>query len=71
MSTTTCTATAPTTATTAYRVVDSRTGDTIGRPYTTRTRARRAADRLDLQYGAVRYFVRETAAAVACVQVSN
>lgn len=41
-----------------YIVIDTRTAEQIGRSYTTRTTARRAADRLDLAFGAIRYQVR-------------
>lgn len=42
---------------TNYQVIDTRTGDEIG-TYTTRKRASRKADSLDLAYGAIRYQVR-------------
>jgi hypothetical protein len=45
--------------TTVYEVVDRQTG-TVQGVYRTRNRARRHADRLDLHYGAIRYYVRET-----------
>ncbi|WP_223621199.1 hypothetical protein [Lysobacter sp. ESA13C] len=41
-----------------YEVIDVRTQSRVGRVYTTRDGANRAADRLDLAYGAVRYVVR-------------
>jgi hypothetical protein len=47
---------------TTYEVVDRMTGRVVSRPYTDRNRARRRADRLDLEYGAIRYYVREVVA---------
>jgi hypothetical protein len=41
----------------AYLVIDSRNGRTVGR-YSDRRRARARADKLDLDYGAIRYRVR-------------
>lgn len=41
-----------------YIIVDTHTGLQVGKPYTQRNRARARADRLDNQYGAVRYVVR-------------
>lgn len=41
-----------------YEVFDVRTQARVGRIYTTRDGAMRAADRLDAAYGAVRYVVR-------------
>lgn len=40
-----------------YRLIDTRTGQVI-RSYTDRKAARRRRDRLDAQYGAVRYVVK-------------
>jgi len=39
-------------------IIDTHTGLQVGKPYTHRNRARARADRLDNQYGAVRYAVR-------------
>lgn len=41
-----------------YQVIDKQTGKVIG-SYQDRKRARRKADKLDLEYGAIRYYVRE------------
>ena len=43
-----------------YQVIDAQTGAIVG-TYSTRTRARNRADRLDLAYGAIRYYVRAVA----------
>lgn len=43
---------------TTYQIIDARTGLTIGRPYKSRSRAYRRADKLDLAYGGYRYTVR-------------
>jgi hypothetical protein len=40
-----------------YEVIDIVTKKVVGGPYSTRVRARRAADKKDLQYGAIRYRV--------------
>lgn len=46
-----------------YVVIDGRTGEVVYRTtYRHRTRARRLADRKDLEWGAVRYFCRVLAA---------
>ena len=42
-----------------YEVVDSRTGKVMGKPYTSKSRARARADKLDNDYGAYRYKVRK------------
>lgn len=42
-----------------YSVVDKQTGLVVRKGYKTRQGARRAADKLDCQYGAYRYGVRE------------
>jgi hypothetical protein len=39
-----------------YQVIDGQTKQVVG-TYTSKTRARRAADRKDLEYGAIRYHV--------------
>ena len=41
-----------------YQIVDSKTGDLIGKPSENGRRLRRKADKMDLEYGAVRYVVR-------------
>jgi len=40
-----------------FRIVDSKTGHQIGSNYTNRHRAQSRADKLDLKYGSVRYYV--------------
>ena len=40
-----------------YRVIDTRTQRPVGKPYKSASRARNRRDKLDLQYGAVRYIV--------------
>jgi len=40
-----------------YNVIDRHTKMVVGKPYRTMHRARSAADRKDLQYGAYRYGV--------------
>ena len=42
-----------------YEVYDRQTQKVVGGPYSTRSRASRAADKKDLEYGAYRYGVRE------------
>lgn len=44
---------------THYEIVDRHTGLVVSKPYTSRSRARHRADRLDNEYGAYRYYVRE------------
>jgi len=41
-----------------YRIIDIQTQRQVGGLYQTRQRAQRRADRLDLEYGAIRYSVR-------------
>ena len=41
----------------SYQVIDTKTGDVMG-IYSSRKRASRKADKLDLEYGAIRYAVR-------------
>ena len=43
-----------------YQVIDRQTNQKIGKPYSTRTRANNKADKLDMEYGAIRYVVRTT-----------
>ena len=50
-----------------YQVIDSRTGQVVG-TYANKQRARNRRDALDLQYGAVRYSVREVIAAATGAQ---
>jgi transposase len=47
------------TGATAYRIIDSRTGQQVGRDYAPRSRqaAYNRADRMDQAFGAVRYIV--------------
>lgn len=42
-----------------FKIVDIKTGKQVGKPYATRIRALHRADKLDLEYGAVRYVVRD------------
>lgn len=42
-----------------YKIIDIKTGLQVGKPYATLKRARRRADKLDLEYGAIRYVVQE------------
>lgn len=48
-------------APTRFAVIDRNTGGTVG-TYGDRKRARTRANKLDLQYGAIRYLVREVPA---------
>lgn len=41
-----------------YQIIDTKTGQAVGKPRNTRAAAQRRADRLDTEYGAVRYVVR-------------
>jgi hypothetical protein len=43
---------------TLYLVVDRQTGLQVGKPYTSKSRARNRVDKLDNEYGAYRYTVR-------------
>lgn len=43
---------------TMYAVVDRQTGEQVGKPYTSKNRARGRVDKLDQEYGAYRYSVR-------------
>ncbi|KAK46371.1 hypothetical protein BG58_11140 [Caballeronia jiangsuensis] len=45
-----------------YEVIDCKTGKRVGKPYATRVAASRRADKLDLEYGAIRYNVRRVEA---------
>ena len=40
-----------------YQIIDMKTGQPVGKPYTNVRRARARRDKLDLQYGAIRYRV--------------
>jgi len=42
----------------AFEIVDSKTGKVMGKPYSSKSRARSRAERLDNEYGAYRYKVR-------------
>lgn len=44
-----------------YEIVDKKTGLVVGKPYSSRQRARTRADKLDNEYGAYRYYVRSVA----------
>ena len=41
-----------------YIIIDNHTRQQVGKPYTSRSRASVRADKLDLEYGAYRYYVR-------------
>lgn len=41
-----------------FVIIDRHTGQQVGKPCSTKAGARRAADRLDLAYGAYRYSVK-------------
>lgn len=41
-----------------YQIIDTKTGQQVGKDYASRARARSRADRLDNEYGAYRYAVR-------------
>lgn len=43
---------------TTYTIVDIQTKAQVGKVYNDRNRARKQADRLDMQYGAVRFIVK-------------
>ena len=47
---------------TTWEIIDGYTGWRVGKPYTSLNRAHRKADKLDLEYGAVRYSVRRVQA---------
>lgn len=42
-----------------YAVVDRHTGEQVGKPYTSKNRARSRVDALDNAYGAYRYTVKQ------------
>lgn len=41
-----------------YAVVDRHTGDSVGKPYTSKNRARSRVDALDNKYGGYRYTIK-------------
>lgn len=41
-----------------YQIIDVKTGEKVGKPYTNRKAASHRANKLDLAYGAIRYAVR-------------
>lgn len=43
---------------TKYAVIDRQTGQQVGKPYTSKNRARGRVDKLDNEYGAYRYTIR-------------
>ncbi len=43
---------------TKYQVVNFKTRELVGQPFKSRGRARRRADKLDLEYGAISYIVK-------------
>lgn len=46
-----------------YQIIDIQTKQPVGKPYPTLRAARRRADKLDLEYGAIRYIVKAVEAA--------
>jgi len=54
-----------------YRIVDTKTGQQVGKNYKSRSRARAQADKLDNAYGAYRYIVRIVGAPVSPVEDVN
>lgn len=42
-----------------YHIIDNHTKRVVSAPYKSRRRARLRADRLDLEYGAIKYQVKE------------
>lgn len=44
---------------TKYAIVDRKTGEQVGNPYTSKSRARTRVDKLDNEYGGYRYSVKE------------
>lgn len=42
-----------------YQVIDRKTGQNVGKPYSNKKRAKSRAEKLDLDYGAYRYGVKE------------
>lgn len=42
-----------------YIVVDRKTGEQVGKPYASKSRARTRVDKLDNEYGGYRYSVKE------------
>lgn len=52
-----------------YRIIDNQTGLQVGKDYTNRSRAIRRADKLDMQYGAIRYIVIGVKAVQSATQV--
>lgn len=42
-----------------YQVIDGKTQKVVSGPYISRVRASRRANKLDLEYGAIRYHVRQ------------
>lgn len=43
----------------AYAVIDRQTGEQVGKPYTSKNRARSRMDKLDNEYGGYRYSVKQ------------
>jgi hypothetical protein len=41
-----------------YKVIDGQTSQIVGKPFASLARARTKAERLDLEYGAYRYYVK-------------
>jgi hypothetical protein len=46
-----------------YQIFNFRTQCNVGKPYACRKRAQRRADKLDLEYGAISYSVKEVSPA--------
>lgn len=44
---------------TKYAIIDRKTGEQVGKPYTSKSRARGRVDKLDNEYGGYRYSVKE------------
>jgi hypothetical protein len=42
-----------------FKIIDIKTQKQVGKPYADRKRARTRANKLDLEYGAIRYVVKQ------------
>lgn len=42
-----------------YAIIDRHTGEQVGKPYTSKNRARTRVDKLDNEYGCYRYSVKQ------------
>lgn len=54
-----------------YEIVDTKTGKVVGKPYNSRSRARARVDRLDNEYGAYRYRVRQVGSTLFSPQLTE